>query len=66
MSAKIKKREAIKSLEALTHWLYNSDFDYSYEDFKLLIDDIDLSYKCYLFEIKKAKQLKEIRDERNG
>ena len=53
MSAKIKKREAIKSLEALTHWLYNSDFDYSYEDFKLLIDDIDLSYKCYLFEIKK-------------
>ena len=37
MSAKIKKRETIQSLDTLTHWLNNSSFDYSYDDFKLLL-----------------------------
>ena len=66
MSAKIKKRETIQSLDTLTHWLNNSSFDYSYDDFKLLLDEIDMSYKAYLFELRKIKDLEQIKDNQNG
>tara|TARA_R110000765_G_scaffold381342_1_gene472592 strand:- start:60 stop:257 length:198 start_codon:yes stop_codon:yes gene_type:complete len=62
MSPKEKKREVIKNLDALSYWLNNSSFIYDYEDFKELLEEIDSSYKHFLFEIKKSEQLKELKN----
>jgi len=62
MSSKERKREVTKNLDALSYWLNNSNFIYDYQDFKELLEEIDSSYKDFLFEIKKSEQLKELKN----
>tara|TARA_R110002050_G_scaffold190472_5_gene325155 strand:+ start:2538 stop:2735 length:198 start_codon:yes stop_codon:yes gene_type:complete len=62
MSAKEKKKEVTKNLDALSYWLNNSNFIYDYEDFKQLLEEIDSGYKNFLFEVKKSEQLQELKN----
>ena len=62
MSSKERKREVTKNLDALSYWLNNSNFIYDYQDFKELLEEIDSSYKHFLFQIKKSEQLKELKN----
>jgi len=44
------KETVIEMLEAITHWIKKSDFDYDEEGFDYVLNDVKKHYKKYLNE----------------